>query len=202
MSELSSLGQEITVSPQGIVSPPTQLSRIKLVADSSHPEWGNFCFYHPTNPRSYGEPLVDQHGNSALLCTIVDLFVSYDGKAGSKGSTTWKGKRAYVIAILQTPMPNLRYQLAMPTTSAGYVYRSFLAHTSMVDLCNKYVILQGKQGKRDATFCQFFMDDQLVRLPDGLIPAGSAEMEKAINRSRINLGLPPQFETISDTVDV
>ena len=202
MAELASLETQIDVSPQGVVSNPIPPQKIKLVANSSHPYWGCFCLYHPTNPQAYGDPLIDESNNSALLCMLTDLYVSFYGQAGQKGETKWKGNRPYVIAVLQTPTPAIRYQLAMPASGSGYVYRSFLAYTQELDLKNKSVILQGKQGRKDATFCEFFVDNQPVRLDSPLIDSGIAAMEQAVNRSRINLGLAPQFKTISGSIDV
>jgi hypothetical protein len=90
----------------------------------------------------------------------------------------------------------------MPASGSGYVYRSFLAYTKELDLKNRSVILQGKQGKRDATFCEFFVDNQPVRLDTPLIDSGIAAMEQAVNKSRVNLGLAPQFTSISGSIDV
>lgn len=202
MADLASLETQININPQGVVSNPVLPQRIKLVADSSHPYWAYFCLYHPTNPRAYGDPLIDEFNNSALLCMLTDLHVSFYGQAGKKGDTKWQGNRPYVVATLQTPTPNIRYQLAMPVAHAGNVYRSFLANTQELDLKDKSVILQGKQGQRDATFCQFFLDNKPVRLDSPLIDTGMAAMEQAVNKSRVNLGLAPQFKTITGSIDV
>lgn len=110
-----------------------------------------------------------------------------------RGANSRYGARAYLDVRMVGACPGEQFLLTLPCHNKQWSYRSLLGALLTLDLPNTPLKLQPNPG-REAVFIQVYLDpegEQQVIAP--AIGPERADLEAAVDRCRINLGLAPQF---------
>jgi hypothetical protein len=144
----------------------------------------------------YGDSGPGQAVAAVIATRILDVTVL------RRGATSRFGERDYLSILMASPMPNLQHALRLPCSGSRgadgsqvtqHSVRSLLGALITLDLSATAVKLQPKRG-HTTTFIEVLLhptEYQPVIAPS--IGPTRDDLEAAVDRCRVSLGLEPQF---------
>lgn len=146
----------------------------------------------------YGETAARPGPVAPAICGL-----PYDIKVVTMGAGSKFGPREYLELRMVAPQPGAQCWLRLPCWRANpqgdtkpfpIAARSLLSALLTVDVSATAVKLEAKKGSKGGTFIQVSLDPEgLQRIKADLIGPDRLDLEAAVDRLRVTLGLSPQF---------